>query len=144
VGDDDADLELFDCWAETVGRELGRVALACRLEPRESAEGRVLVTGVFSSSVAQPPVARSRHPRANPRHFEMLRRCRNPVLSIMAGLLSLPGPPVSSGLFDLPDRRSLGSGILSPTTGIASSRPDHLGLFPQPEQTEDGPFEVAK
>lgn len=99
--DDDPELELVDCCGATAGRELGRVELACRPEPEESAEGRVLTTRAFSSSVAQPMLAKSNHPRVSPRPLRNNRRCRNPVLLIMVGLLSLPGPPRPTGLSDL-------------------------------------------
>jgi hypothetical protein len=44
-----------------------------------------------------------------------------------AGLLSLPNPPRPTGLFDPHDRRSSGSGRVSPLLLIASSRPGKKG-----------------
>ena len=105
---DDEDLELVDCCGATAGRELGRVELACRPEPDESAVGRALTTRALSSSVAQPLPARSNHPSVSPRPLKKNCRCRNPVLLIMLGLLSIPGPPRPSRLSDLHDRGALG------------------------------------
>lgn len=81
--------------------ELGRVELACLCEPDESAVGRALATGAFSSSKAHPPLTRNSPPSIIPSPLRSARRCRNPVLATMAGLLSPPNPSSLPGSMTL-------------------------------------------
>ena len=111
TAEDDPELgvELEDRWGETAwlgpGLRLGRVELACGRAADESAVGRATAGRLFSSSIAQLLLASSSQPTVRPRPLRNLRRLGNPDFLVMAGLLSLPGPPGISGLSDSHDRR---------------------------------------